>query len=167
MLTDPLRKLALCCSLAVLVCSCYPREINLQWNPFWRIDTPYELSFDPDRIGGTDWVAEADGKKLNTEYFFDGTFHRLRFSVPDGTTEMSLVKGDNHKVDQDTISNLYADFSKTGSYKVEVPGWAAGCPARMELDAENTGDMTITVKMYFKQYYEDGTMIPEEVSDGR
>ncbi len=37
----------------------------------------------------------------------------------------------------------------------------------MELDAENTSDMTATVKMYFRQYRGDGTRIPEEVSDGR
>ena len=147
--------------------SCSPDNITLQWNPSWRNDTPYELTFDPERIGGTDWIAKADGVVLETEYFFDGTFHRLRFTVPDNTSEMSLVKGRNRKVRPDTLSNLYSDFHRSGQYKVRVPEWAAGRPARMELDAENTSDMTATVKMYFRQYYKDGTRIPEEVSDGR
>ena len=147
--------------------SCSFKEIELQWNPSWRTDVPYELVFTPERLSGTDWVAKADGEPLETRYFFDGTYHRLRFSVPDGTRAMSLARGANHKVCPDTLCNLYAGFKDAGSYKVEVPAWAAGRPARMELDAENLGDMPITVKMHFLQYYADGTRIPEEVSDGR
>ena len=153
--------------LGCAVISCSPKEIRLQWNPSWRTDTAYELTFDPEKIGGDDWVASADGCKLETDYFFDGTFHRLRFSVPTGTKKMALVKGLNRKVASDTLHNLYSDFKKSGAYRIRVPEWAAGRPARMELDAENTCDMTVTVKMYFRQYHDDGTIIPEEVSDGR
>ena len=160
---------ALLCS-CIIICnlsSCSLNEISLQWNPLWRTDTPYELTFDPEKIGGTDWIAKADDTLLHTEYFFDGTFHKLRFSVPDNTSEMSLIKGCNNFVLSDTLCNIYNTFKEYGQYRVKVPQWAAGRPARMELDAENTGDMTITVKMYFRQYYADGTRIPEEVSDGR
>lgn len=161
------RKFIFISILMIAASACVPSELKLSWNQSWRTDTPYELAFNPDKLGGTDWVAKADGELLETEYFFDGTFHRLRFTVPDGTKEMSLVKGDNHEAVSDTVANLYSDFIRSGSFRVSVPEWAAGRPARMELDAENTGDMTITVKMYFRQYYGDGTMIPEEVSDGR
>ena len=155
------------CIISNNISSCSPDEISLQWNSSWRTDTPYELTFDPDKIGGTSWVAKADDALLETEYFFDGTFHRLRFSVPDKTSRMSLVRGHNDKVLSDTLRNIYNGFKEFGQYRIEVPQWAAGHPARMELDAENTGDMTVTVKMYFRQYYADGTRIPEEVSDGR
>ena len=66
---------ALLCSY-IIICnlsSCSLNEISLQWNPLWRTDTPYELTFEPEKIGGTDWVAKADDTLLHTEYFFDGT----------------------------------------------------------------------------------------------
>ena len=64
---------ALLCSY-IIICnlsSCSLNEISLQWNPLWRTDTPYELTFEPEKIGGTDWVAKADDTLLHTEYFFD------------------------------------------------------------------------------------------------
>lgn len=151
----------------ILFCSCSPRVVRLQWNQSWRSDVPYELTFDPLKLGGTDWVAQADGCRLETEYFFDGTYHRLRFSIPEGTREVVLVKGKNTKVSHKALPDLYKGFSTDQLFRVEVPEWAAGRPARMELDAENQGDMPVTTKMYFRQYYADGTRIPEEVSDGR
>lgn len=151
----------------LMLASCAPRVVELQWNQSWRSDVPYELTFDPSKLGGTDWVVKADDLELETEYFFDGTFHRLRFSVPEGTGEVFLVKGKNKKVATHSLPNLYSNYCSDHSFRVSVPEWAAGRPARMELDAENMGDMPVTAKMYFRQFYEDGNRIPEEVSDGR
>lgn len=36
----------------ILFCSCSPRVVRLQWNQSWRSDVPYELTFDPLKLGG-------------------------------------------------------------------------------------------------------------------
>lgn len=177
----------------VALAGCRPSEITLEWNPSWRTDTPYEISFSPDKLGRSGWVAECDGVKVTTEILEDSAADpRLRFSIPEGTESVKLVKGRPDVKESRILGNLFPEViptpeivghiaesygysgraksrydATTAAWGAEVPADAAGKPARVEIDVENVSEYTVGVKIYMKQYDADGKMLPEEVFDGR
>jgi len=159
-----MKKYSLFVLLAFVACS--PKSIELEWNTSWRIDVPYELSFNAEKLHSSDWIAVADGKELKTSLIEENDKEPiLRFCVPEGTARMELRKGKPTKCSTPLLIDKAVLPSELQPF--EIYGGKSGIPARFELSMENIASDAQGIKVSVIQYDKNGERIPEELTDGR
>lgn len=170
--------------------------ILLEWNQSRQSGYPYEIEINLNKMGlaANEVQIAADGHKLETTLLLDAASAttRYRFTVPEGTAALSLVKGTNITVESNLTDNIFSSCNwqaedgaavstteggiliestkwknSSARARVRVPEGAAGKPVFFEMDCKSLTKMAWPARIWMAQYDKDGKLLPENVYDGR